>query len=197
MDCCICLDKIKCLDLIRVLDCGHQYHNICYLRSESDRCSHCRHLTIDSVVYCTANEDFNFFDVGSEMFNTQVECIKSKRKLIAIKEKDDMITYCMENIGKLEIASKKLFAEHLNNFKFKILKATKNGDTRLCLFSGGADDIYEGYSILQLINGGDTKYNKNQGITSLASLISDYFNIAYVHVGTNNIYGTVYVNVYL
>lgn len=200
MDCSICLDKIKCLDLVRLLDCGHYFHNICFLRnSESDRCPMCRHLILDTVSYCISNENFNFFELDRYMFNEQIKCIKETGDIIEKREFYDNITVSNEKIEKQQRAINKLFKDNLNSFKFKILKASKDGAVYVDIYTAKYGEIYEDYQVIFLLKGrrGEENYFHDHGIISIIDKIYNYFDVCSVFVNSDNLTRENYIRVYL
>lgn len=200
MDCNICLDKLRCLDLVRLLDCGHQFHNICFLRNEgATRCPMCRHLIVDTVTYCISNENFNFFELDSHMFNEQIEHINNSRDIIQKREYMDNLEVLEEKIKEQQDVIDKFFKEHLNFFKFKILKAVKTGNSCVDIYQSDYREEYENYGIIFLLKGvpGDTNYFRNKGIVSIVDKLYEYFSVQNIFIISDNTCRKNFIRVYI
>lgn len=199
MDCSICLDKINCLDFIRLLDCGHQFHNICFLRGETGRCPMCRHLTEDTISYCISNENFNFFELGSEMFEEQVNCLKKGRDIIKKKECVDLIQLSKEKMQKYQDVIDRFFKENLNGFKFKILKAIKDEKHCVDIYESMYGESFEECPIISLLKGrhGNRSWFRDQTMTSVSDKLYEFFNLTNVFIISDDGYRKNYIRVYL
>lgn len=200
MDCSICLDKINCLDFVRLLDCGHHFHNMCFLRDNGTvRCPMCRHLTSDSVAYCISNENFNFFQIDSTMFNDQIECIKTNRDVMKKQEYIDNLLISREKCVKLQCTIDKFFKEHINIFKFKILKAVKDEEICIDLYEADYGDSFEEYPIIFLLKGrrGQDNYFRIHGITSIIDKLYEYFRLTNIFIISDNVRRKNYIRVYV
>lgn len=176
MECSICLDKIKCLDLVRLLDCGHFYHNLCYLRSDKNKCSMCRRFVSDSFCYCISNENLNFFELDSENFNKQVNSNKTKIRIAKIKEHQDKMKIHREKIHDYEKTCISFFKSRLNEMKFKILKASTNNQSSLVLIEAFSDEIYENYNVYKLFSIKNYSETIYYDVVSVSDIVRDYFN---------------------
>lgn len=200
MDCNICLDKMRHLDLVRLLDCGHQFHNICFLRNEkATTCPMCRRFTEDTVTYCISNENVNFFELESYMFNEQIEQISINRDIIKQKEDVDNCEILQEQIIEQQNAMDKFFKEHLTIFKFKILKAVKTNTSCVDIYQCDYNDNYENYQVRFLLNCSqdNTKYFKNNGIITIVDNLYDYFSLQNVFVIPDEVKGRICIRVYV
>ena len=199
MDCSICLDKIKCLDLVRLLDCGHQFHNMCVLRNSGGRCPMCRHLTMDTVAYCISNENFNFFELDSSLFNKQIDCLKDSRRIIRDREYMDAVELTIEKNIKHQNVIDAFFKSQINLIKFKILKATKEQLSCIDIHESNYGEAFNEYPLIFLLKGkrGCENYFKDRGVVSLTERIHEYFKILSIFVISDDVFRKNYIRVYL
>jgi len=157
VDCVICIDRFNFLDLILVLNCGHQLHYSCGLRIKNKKyCCICKTLVKHTAKFLYKSplsffkKDVDFYSVAlnSIIFNDLI-----KKKVSAIKNE-----YKMELVKKHFSIIEKFTEKNLNLFRVKILSAINKGetDTDLCFFEYG--DLIEDTPAVFLIYG-----TKNEG----------------------------------
>lgn len=139
VDCVICIDKFNFLDVVLVLNCGHQLHYSCALRIKDKKsCCICKTVVKHTAKFLYKTPlsffkkevDFYSIALNSIIFNDLI-----KKKVLAIKNE-----YKRELVEKHFNVIEKFTEKNLNLFRVKILSAINKGDseTDLCFFDYGA-----------------------------------------------------------
>ncbi len=152
IDCVICLDMFKFMDVLLILNCGHQLHYECAIRlKDKKRCCICKTPVISNAKILHKTP-FSFFkselDFYAIALNSMIFGEILKRKVISIKE-----DFRRENIDKQYKAIRCFVEKYLNTFRVKILAAINKGYNEVELFSFAYGDLLNGIPVVFLLYG--------------------------------------------
>jgi hypothetical protein len=171
MDCAVCQDKFKIFDLVYLADCGHHFHNLCFLRSKSEKCHICRRVILDSFNFFTTSADFDFFNNSNDnnSFTEQIAFTRDRHRDIEEQDINEKRIIYKEKINNQKFIIYDFFKSNLHNFKFKI----------------SYDEKYKNLPVVFILKGpkNDINYFNRNCITSIVDYLNNYFKLCefYIH----------------
>jgi hypothetical protein len=181
----LCLENYSIYDLVRITDCGHCYHNYCFIKYNNDKCAICRRTYEDTSLSCFASDtDTNILDPNPEEFRNLIDFNKSNSSFIEIKNTEEIDRIEYELAQKHESIFKKFVKENILSFRFEILKASSLGKNVAIVYSCDFHENYEGLAMLYILKGPKKEgleFFKRKKVYSLMDLLKKefkYFNVA-------------------
>lgn len=179
VSCPLCLENFKIYDLMKVTDCGHCFHNYCFLKYNNNKCAICRKELENVTEICFATDtDTNILDPSSREFRNLVDFNSKNKELIIYKKKieDELIEY--EILKEQEKLFRKFVKENILSFRFKILKASAEGKKECSIYTCKFHQNYENLSVLYMLKGPKNdglQFFRKKSIKSVIDLIRAEF----------------------
>lgn len=184
--CAICLENFKIYEAIRMLKCGHYYHNYCHLKYNSTRCATCRQLTGEATTVCFSTEmDTNIIDPSPRGYRNLLEFNKNNLMMIEYQKKIDNKKLHYERMEKEQEIFKDLLKENIIEFRFKVLKAVSEGRSSATLFTCGFNEKYSGLSLYYILKG-PLNFFRNKNTKTFIDMIKEEFIDSDVFVITDH-----------
>jgi len=179
--CVICLENFKIYDLVRMMRCGHYYHNYCFIKYASNRCAICRQLIQETTTVCFCT------DSNTGIIDTDKECFK---KLMDFNTRNSMITSYQKTIDNERLKRENLqehqkifysfFQENLIDFRFKLLQAVSEKKTSVLLYSCDFTEKFKDLPLIYILNGPKslgTSFFRINKIKSFVDILHEEFGV--------------------
>lgn len=178
--CVLCIEDLKIYDLVRMMPCGHFYHNSCFLNYNNKRCAICRNLNDESAAFCYATDtDTNIIDPTPQQFRNLIRFNKSNVSMIEFKKKQENIQYNKEKLQKHQKIFQEFVKENLVNFRFKILQASSAGKSSTVIYSCDFEETYKELPMLYVLKGTKKEgldFFERYNVSSVIDLLNENFS---------------------
>jgi hypothetical protein len=187
MECSICLKPYIIFDYVKMFDCGHYLHDLCFMRSpDMSKCPICRRVINSKVSFCLSESSFDIFSCDDIQFRQQLMFIHKYRNLMEVKKQINEHEIEREQILKQTEVIDRFFTVHLPMMKYNVIKKVINLDEKLrtVLYSAHFGDKFMDIPIVFILKGpkDDELYFTKHGITPIIERVKTYFGITDVEI---------------